>query len=134
LAKAALEQLQIAHLAERPVGEISSGEARCLLIARALVHRPKALLFDEPSNSLDVFARHSLRQAMSSLAKFGVGIILVTHDLGDIVPEVSRVVLMSKGKIVADGSKEEMLTAVRLKELFGMDVEVARQDGYYHLG
>jgi iron complex transport system ATP-binding protein len=133
LADAALEQLQIAHLAERPVLEMSSGEARRILIARALVHRPQALLFDEPSNSLDVFARHSLRQAMSSLAKSGVGIILVTHDLGDIVPEVSRVVLMSKGRIVADGSKEETLKPELLNELFGIEVEIARRDGYYHL-
>ena len=69
LADAALAQLQISHLAQRPVAEMSSGEARRVLIARALVHKPRALLFDEPSNSLDVFARHSLRQTMSSLAK-----------------------------------------------------------------
>src|SRR5881397_1965411 len=69
LADGALTELQISHLAERPVAEMSSGEARRVLIARALVHKPRALLFDEPSNSLDVFARQSLRQTMSSLAR-----------------------------------------------------------------
>ena len=112
---------------------MSSGEARRILIARALVHLPKALLFDEPSNSLDVFARHSLRQATSSLAKSGVGIILVTHDLSDIVPEVSRLVLMSKGRIVADSGKRGDTEAEPLKELFGIEVQIARRDGYYHL-
>jgi iron complex transport system ATP-binding protein len=132
LAAATLDQLQIPHLAERPVCEMSSGEARRILIARALVHQPKALLFDEPSNSLDVFARHSLHQAMSLLAKSGVGIILVTHDLGDIIPEINRVVLMSNGRILANGNKEEILTRERLEEVFGIKVEVARRDGYYH--
>jgi len=133
LADAALAQLQIAHLAGRPVAEMSSGEARRVLIARALVHKPRALLFDEPSNSLDVFARQSLRQTMSSLAKTGIGIILVTHDLSDVIPEIERVLLMSNGRIVAEGPKDQMLQPERLESLFGIRVEMARHDGYYHL-
>ena len=133
LADAALAQLQISHLADRPVSEMSSGEARRVLIARALVHKPRALLFDEPSNSLDVFARQSLRQIMSSLAKMGIGIILVTHDLSDVIPEIERVLLMSRGKIVAEGPKDLMLQAEPLEGLFGIKVEIARHDGYYHL-
>ena len=133
LADAALAQLQIAHLAGRPVAEMSSGEARRVLIARALVHKPRALLFDEPSNSLDVFARQSLRQTMSSLAKTGIGIILVTHDLSDVIPEIERVLLMSNGRIVAEGPKDQMLQPERLESLFGIRVDIARHDGYYHL-
>ena len=132
-ADAALAQLQIMHLAERPVAEMSSGEARRVLIARALVHQPSALLFDEPSNSLDFFARHELREIMSALAAAGITIVLVTHDLADIVPEVERVVLMSGGRIVADGTKDEILQSSRLSTLFGMNVDIARRDGYYHL-
>jgi iron complex transport system ATP-binding protein len=130
---AALADLKISHLAERPVREMSSGEARRVLIARALVHQPRALLFDEPSNSLDVVARQSLRQTMSSLAKSGIGIILVTHELADLIPEIDRVLLMAQGKIVADGAKEEMLQPQRLESLFGIRLDVARQNGYYHL-
>ena len=133
LADAALAQLQISHLAERPVAEMSSGEARRVLIARALVHKPRTLLFDEPSNSLDVFARQSLRQTMSSLARAGIGIILVTHDLSDVIPEIERVLLMSNGRIVAEGPKDQMLQPERLEGLFGIKVEMARHDGYYHL-
>ena len=70
---------------------------------------------------------------MSLLANSGVGIILVTHDLADIVPEINRVVLMSKGRIVADGGKEEMLQKEPLSKLFGMKVAIGRKDGYYHL-
>lgn len=133
LAHAALVQLQVCHLADRPVREMSSGEAKRILVARALVHRPRALLFDEPSNSLDVVARRSLRQTMSLLANSGIGILMVTHDLSDIVPEIDRVVLMQNGKIVADGRKEEILVGQRLSELFGAEVEVARLDGFYQL-
>jgi iron complex transport system ATP-binding protein len=133
LVDAALAQLQISHLAERPVCELSSGEARRVLIARALVHKPRALLFDEPSNSLDVFARHSLRQSMSSLAKAGTGIILVTHDLSDLIPEIERVLLMAGGRIVADGPKEQMLQSARLESVFKTNVEVDQRNGYYHM-
>ena len=133
LAETVLAQLEVPHLADRPVCAMSSGEARRILIARALVHQPRALLFDEPSNSLDFHAQHSLRQTMSLLANSGIGIILVTHDLADIVPEINRVVLMSKGRIVADGGKEEILQPEPLSKLFGMKVEIGRRDGYYHL-
>jgi iron complex transport system ATP-binding protein len=133
LADAALEQLKISHLVDRAVAEMSSGEARRVLIARALVHHPRALLFDEPSNSLDVFARHSWRQTMSLLAHSGVGIILVTHDLSDIVPEIDRVLLMSGGRIIADGSKEDLLQPEPLASLFGIKAELVQHNGYYHL-
>ncbi len=133
LAEAALAELGVAHLAERAVEEMSSGEAKRVLIARALVHKPRALLFDEPCNSLDILAQHSLRETMRSLATSGVGIILVTHEIQDVVPEIERVVLMSNGRIVADGRKEEILRAKSLSELFGLRVELVRSDGYYHI-
>jgi len=133
LADAALAELKIEHLADRPVCEMSSGEARRVLIARALVHKPGALLFDEPCNSLDLSAQKSLRQTMRALANSGTAIILVTHELADIVPEIGRVVLMDRGRVVADGPKEEILQIERLAALFGVSVEMARRDGHYHL-
>jgi iron complex transport system ATP-binding protein len=133
LAEAALAELKISHLADRPVCEMSSGEARRVLIARALVHKPQALLFDEPCNSLDLSAQQNVRHTMSALARAGTAIILVTHELADIVPEIQRVVLMSKGRIVADGPKEQILRVETLTELFGVTVEMARRDGHYHL-
>ena len=133
LADDALAELKISHLAERAVCEMSSGEARRVLIARALVHKPRALLFDEPCNSLDLAAQQSLRQTMRALANSGTAIILVTHELADIVPEIQRVVLMSRGRVVADGPKEEILQVERLAALFGVSVEMARRDGHYHL-
>src|SRR5215470_13028039 len=132
-AEGALTDLHVLHLAGRPVGEMSSGEARRVLIARALVHRPRALLFDEPCNSLDLGAQQKVRHTMSELAQAGTAIILVTHELADIVPEIQRVVLMRGGSVVADGPKEETLHVERLAELFGVTVQMARRDGHYHL-
>lgn len=133
LADAALAQLNILHLAECPVSEMSSGEARRVLIARAVVHKPLALLFDEPCNSLDLAAQQSLRHTMSALANSGTAIILVTHELADIVPEIQRVVLMSRGRVVGDGAKEGILQVERLSKLFGVKVQMERRDGHYHL-
>lgn len=132
-ARAALADLNISHLADRPVCEMSSGEARRVLIARALVHKPQALLFDEPCNSLDLAAQQNVRQTMRTLAQSGTAIILVTHELADVVPEIQRVVLMNRGRIVADGPKEEILKVERLTALFGVSVDMAQRDGHYHL-
>jgi len=128
-----LSLLESPHLAEKPVDEMSSGEARRMLIGRALVHSPLALLLDEPSTSLDLFAQHELREMVRKLAQSGIGILLVTHHLSDIIPEIDRVILMREGRIVADGAKSDHLTPESLRMLFGVEVELAQRGGYYHL-
>jgi iron complex transport system ATP-binding protein len=132
-ADAVLERIGVPHLAERPVAEMSSGEAKRILIARALVHDPQTLLFDEPSNSLDVFAQHGLRETMRELAQSGIGIVLVTHQLSDVIPEIDRAVLMKDRKIQADGQKKDLLNPEEISRLFGIPVDITRRDGYYHL-
>ena len=132
-AEAALARLNISHLAKRAVAEMSSGEAKRTLIARALVHEPQTLLFDEPSNALDISGQVSLRQTMRELARSGLGILLVTHHVSEIIPEIERVVLMQRGRIVADGPKAEILTGERLSALFGIPVKLFRDGGYFHL-
>lgn len=132
-ASQALQRLEAAHLADRYTCEMSSGEARRVLLARALVHDPKALVLDEPSTALDLFAQHELRQILSKLAQSGIGIVMVTHHLSDLIPEIERVVLMEEGRIAADGPKGEILTATRLSALFGLPLELAERNGYYNL-
>src|SRR5216684_2471207 len=132
-AEAALARLGIAHLAKRPLAEMSSGEAKRTLIARALVHQPQTLLFDEPGNALDIGAQIQLRDTMRVLAKGGLGILLVTHHVSEIIPEIERVVLLREGRIVAEGPKKEILTSKKLSALFGANIQIARRDGYYSL-
>lgn len=132
-ARAALELLEIAHLAQRPLTEMSSGEVRRAVIARALVHQPRALVLDEPTTSLDVCARREVRAAVSKLSRAGVSVVMVTHQLEDIVPEFERVVTLRRGRVLHDGSREEILRPGPLRELFGVDVEVQEIGGVYHL-
>jgi iron complex transport system ATP-binding protein len=132
-ARAALERLGVTHLAGRAVAEMSSGEAKRTLIARALVHEPGTLLFDEPGNALDIAGQVGLRDTMRELAQSGLGILLVTHHVSEIIPEIERVVLLRKGKVLADGPKAEVLTGEKLSELFAVPVKLFQEDGYFHL-
>jgi len=132
-AQAALARLGIAHLGRRPVAEMSSGEAKRTLIARALVHDPHTLILDEPGTALDIAAQMQLRETLGDLAHSGLGIVLVTHHVAEIIPQIERVVLLREGRILADGPKSEVLTADRLSSLFAVRVGLANRDGYFHL-
>jgi len=133
LAKETLARLGIAHLADRAVAEMSSGEAKRTLIARALVHKPATLLFDEPSSALDIGAQLQLRETMRELAKSGLGILLVTHHVSEIIPEIERMILLREGRILADGPKSAVITEEQLSNLFGVAVRLGQNDGYFHL-
>ena len=130
-AKDAMARLHVAHLAGRWLDEVSSGEARRLLIARALIHNPETLLLDEPTTSLDLAAQREMRHHLRALAASGVGLLLVTHHLEEIIPEIDRVVLLCQGAVYADGPKAELLTSARLSSLFGVPVEAVQTDGFY---
>lgn len=126
-----LEFLEISHLADRLMSDLSTGEARRVLIGRALVHDPQALILDEPANSLDLKAMYSFRQSVRKIAQSGKSVILVTHNLQDVIPEIDRVILIKEGKVFRDGRKEEVLTDKNLSELFSLSVKVLKKEGYY---
>jgi iron complex transport system ATP-binding protein len=128
-----MDLLEISHLAERNTNEMSSGEARRILIARALVHDPQALVLDEPTTSLDLHATHELRTIFRKLARSGISLIMVTHHLPDIIPEMSRVVLIRNGRVFCDGPKDAVFQSETLSQLFGVPLEVIERGGYYHV-
>ena len=128
----ALTRVEALHLADQLVGEMSAGEKRRIVIARALVHRPQQLLLDEPSNALDLAAQRELRETLRRLVAEGTGLILVTHHLGDILPEIERVILMRDGRIAADGPRAELLTEPRLSELFRAPIRIGRDEEWLH--
>ena len=132
-ATAALERMGIAQLAMRTMDTMSTGEARRALIARALVHEPLALLLDEPFHGLDPKARFDLRESLRELAVAGTGLVLVTHEIAEIVPEITRVIAITDGRIAADGAKADLLTGAAMSELFGFPAKVTQSQGYYHL-
>ncbi len=128
----ALERMEATRLAAQLVGTMSAGERRRILIARALVHRPRQVLLDEPSNALDLAAQRELRETLRGLAREGTGLVMVTHHLVDILPEIERIILMRDGRIVADGPRETLLTEARLSELFHAPVRIGRDAEWLH--
>ncbi len=124
-------------LRDKPVGEMSAGQQRRVMIGRALagnsggVGAPQMLLLDEPSNALDMGAQHDLRVMLRGLMERGTTVMLITHHIGDILPEMDRIVMMREGQIVADGTKRELLTGERLSGLFGRDIEVRESGGWW---
>ncbi|MFT4199054.1 MAG: ATP-binding cassette domain-containing protein [Pseudoxanthomonas sp.] len=127
----ALARVGVAELAARPVDTLSTGQMRRVLIARALVHRPEAMLLDEPTTGLDVVAQHRFRDLIADLAAQGVTLVLVTHHLEEIVPAIGRVVVLREGRVLADGPSAEILTDAHLSDLYGLPMRVGRAGGVY---
>ena len=127
----AMEELHIDQLAKRTLGTLSTGQQRRALVARALINGPEVLVFDEPCIGLDPEATWNLRQSFSALGDAGHSMLLVTHDVADIMPQFERVVFLKDAHIVADGPKEELLTTSNLRELFGVPVTLVRDGERY---
>jgi iron complex transport system ATP-binding protein len=131
-AVAALTRVEAAHLTTKPMNEMSTGEARRVLIARALVTHPDALVLDEPAAGLDPVARHRFMSTVGRLARDGTTIVLVTHHVEEIVPEIQQVVLLRAGHALASGAKAEVLTSALLSATFDAPIVVNVLDGYYY--
>ena len=130
-ALAALEQVEALSLAEKPLNQMSTGEVRRVLIARALVNDPRALLLDEPTTGLDLAARHLFLETLRDLARQGRTILLVTHHVEEIIPDIESVVLMNEGRVFLEGRKHDVLTSGNLSELFGARITVRESGGYF---
>ena len=113
------------------MNEMSSGEARRVLLARALVTNPRALVLDEPTTGLDVVGRHRFMERVRHIAKDGTTLILITHHVEEIIPEIGRVILLRNGHIAADGAKRDILTEGRLSDAFDGPMNVEESDGYF---
>ena len=130
-ALAVLDELGIGELSDCSLNRMSTGQQRRCLLARALVHDPAILILDEPTAGLDLTASFDYLARIRQLARAGRNIVMVTHHLNEIPPEVSRVVLLGDGGIAADGDKAEVLTAEMLSAVYGTAIRVREVDGYY---
>jgi iron complex transport system ATP-binding protein len=129
----ALARVGAAHLGGATLDTMSTGEARRVLIARALVHNPRALVLDEPTRGLDLVARHEFLERIRGIAQQGTTILLVTHHVDEIIPEIGRVILLQRGRVAADGAKDAVLTAAELGRTFDAPLTVEQAGGYYHV-
>lgn len=127
----ALALVGASTLATRNVAELSTGELRRVLIARALVHRPQALLLDEPTAGLDLVAQQAFLQLLRELAQQGITLVLVTHHLEEIIPEIDRVILLRAGEVYADADRATALTSENLSAVFGGALHVRREGEFY---
>jgi iron complex transport system ATP-binding protein len=130
-AQDALRAMGSEALAGRSMASLSTGEARRVLIARALVHRPRALLLDEPCAGLDMVSRRHFLECLRRLAQAGTTLVLVTHHVEEILPEIEQVVLLRNGRILRQGHKADVLTSAQLSEAFGLPIQVQPHGDYY---
>jgi iron complex transport system ATP-binding protein len=128
----ALAQMEASQLVGRDMSSLSTGEARRVLIARALVHQPRALLLDEPCAGLDPASRRRFLESLRQLAQRGVTLVLVTHHVEEVLPEIDHVVLLRGGRMLRQGSKADLLTDDALTAAFGMPMHVESRGGYFH--
>jgi iron complex transport system ATP-binding protein len=135
-ARQALQDMEATHLAPKPLDEMSTGEARRVLIARALVTSPRALVLDEPTTGLDMVARERFLALVSKVARRGTTVVLVTHHVEEIIPEIDHVILLARGRVAVSGAKTETLTSENLTTVFGAPITLHTVDGAYyaHLG
>lgn len=125
-----LEQFSLSELAASRYGSLSDGQKRRMLIARAMVHQPQVLVLDEPTNALDLRARHRLLNQLRGLCRRGTTLILITHQIDAIIPEISRVVGLRRGSVVVDGAPAEVLTDEVLSDLYDTPLRVVEGGGY----
>ena len=125
-----LEHLELSALASRPFNQLSQGQQRRALLGRALVHNPELLVLDEPLDGLDLKARHQLLATLRQLASSGTTLLLVTHQIEAVLPEIQRCVLLQRGRVLADGPSETLLTDAPLSQLFDTPLRVLEANGY----
>ena len=130
-AEATMQELGLTTLRNTPLAKMSTGQQRRCLLARAMVHRPNTLILDEPTAGLDFAASFDYLERLRKLAHEGCNIVIVTHHLNEIPPEVDRVVLLQNGQVVADGPKRAVLNAELLSQVYQAPIRVAEIDGYY---
>ncbi len=128
-----MERLGVASLKDQPFAQMSTGEQRRMLLARALVHEPRTLILDEPTTGLDVSACFQYLEILRQFMREGGTVILVTHHIHEIPPEIDRVVLLKDGCIQDDGPKREVLNEHSLSALFGAQVELLHRHGWFQV-
>ncbi|MEF3301626.1 ABC transporter ATP-binding protein [Paenibacillus sp. GYB003] len=119
-----LEQVRLPHVAEQPLGTLSQGERKKIMLARALMTDPSVLILDEPCSGLDLFEREQLLQDIQELGRTGLLMVYVTHHIEEIVPVFTHIALMDQGKIVAQGEKKQVLTKELLRDAYQVPVEI----------
>ncbi len=128
-----MQTLGLADLKDKMFAEMSTGEERRFLLGRALINDPDTLVLDEPTSGLDVKACFQYIDIIRGLMQSGKTVMLVTHHIHEIPPEITHVILMKGGKVLAEGRKAEILTDENLSGLFDVSVRLVQANGFYQV-
>ena len=126
-----METLGIAALRDKLYATMSTGEQRRFLLGRALVNDPDTLVLDEPTSGLDLKACFQYLDTVRALMRSGKTVILVTHHLHEIPPEITHAILLKGGRVIAAGEKPQVLTSRSLSGLFDTPIELVEANGFY---
>jgi len=116
----ALKKVGLAHALDDSFNKLSGGEQQRVLIARALVQATEILILDEPTNHLDVYYQHQILHLVNQL---NITVIMTVHDLNLASRYCSRLLLLEQGKLISDGTVDEVLTPARLTKVFRLPCE-----------
>lgn len=130
-AELVLHQVGLETLRDRPFRALSTGQQRRCLLGRALVHDPHTLILDEPTAGLDLTASFEYMARLREQARRGSSLLLVTHHLNEIPPEIERIIVLKAGEVVADGPKASVLTSSLMSEVYGIPIRVTEVDGQF---
>lgn len=119
-----LEQLRLHYLKNRPFQRLSQGEQRRVLIARALMSNPELLILDEPCSGLDVLSREQLLTLVQEVSDQFCHVIYVTHHIEELVQNISHILLLKDGQVIAQGPKQEVITNAQLSDAFELPVQI----------
>lgn len=127
-----LEFLEILEIKDKKVHQMSTGQLRRCIIGRALIHKPKAFILDEPTVGLDIKAQNSFIKLIQKLSS-KTSIIIVTHHIEEVFPEISHIALMYKKTIYKQGKKEDILNSQNLSEVFEIDIDLQKEKDRYYI-
>lgn len=125
-----LERFELQSLKNRQYCQLSDGQKRRLLLARAIIHQPEVLVLDEPARALDLRACYQLIGMIRELCQDGVTVVQVTHRIDTIVPEMKRLVLLQDGSVYDQGCPNELLTSGKLSKLFKTNLTIVQANGF----
>ena len=128
-----IKKINISNLSQKYFSHLSDGEKQISLIARALIKKPDILILDEPIANLDYKSRFFVVDKVNELSKLSTKIFCVTHDISTITKIYNRVIMLKDGKIIADGHQNKVINSENLKKLYGIDVEVTKNNGIWNI-
>ena len=128
-----IKKMNISNLSKKYFSHLSDGEKQISLIARALIKKPDILILDEPIANLDYKSKFLVVDKINELSKLNTKIFCVTHDISTITKIYDRVIMLKDGKIIADGHQKTVLNSENLNNLYGIDVELTKNDGLWNI-